>query len=451
VSLLSASAALEGTALPDCGERSGSVRLPLRLFAALTAILLLAGAFRVTGAPLTDTAEYRCYAVAFWSGSAAATAPGIGSVCATYLGAVPVSAFHTLPREYGALALAVFSLPLLGPPSLYPWIFAAAMLATVLGLALILHRVGPPGAGHAWLLYVMLGSAATAAARFDVIPAACTLLALIALRRGRHGWAYAALAAGTLLKLYPVLLLPLFLIESWRIRDRTPVLRGPAVFAAGIALPEGAVWLLNPASAAGPAAFLGGRCVQVESVPASLSALLALIRGQSLAFTYRYNSICQISPGLGALSLLCAVLALGGILATLVLYGRGRLSLGLAASLVLAVAMLGSKVFSPQYLLWIGPIYAWEYGMRDLRAFVGWSLVCLATTLCYPLAYTSLVLVALRTTPDTAVPLTAGLRNTLLCALVAVALLEAVLRPLLRPLLRPGYAPRTSPGSRAGV
>jgi uncharacterized membrane protein len=425
---------------------TGATRLPLWLFATLAVFLLLVGASRVMSAPYTDAAEYQCYALAFWGGSHAATVPS-AKVCAYYLSAAPAAPFHTLPREYGPLALLVFSLPLVGPSALYPWIFAFAMALIVVGLALLLQRVGTVGAGHSWLLYVMLGSMATAAARFDVVPAACTLLALVALRRGRQGWAYAALAAGTLLKLYPALLLPLFLIESWRGRHEKPLWRGPALFAGVVAVVEGCVALLNPAAVLAPLGFLQGRCVQVESLPATLAALGTLLRGHRPAFAYspQYNSICQMSPGLELFATLCTVLALAGIVGVVALHWRGRLSLGLAACLVLALAMLGSKVFSPQYVLWISPLVAWEYGLAELRAFLGWSLVCLATTLCYPLAYTSLLLVALHTIPDTAVPLTAGLRNALLIALVAVALTE-----VLRSRPAPDYAARTSPGSPSG-
>jgi len=115
-----------------------------------------------------------------------------------------------------------------------------------------------------------------------------------------------------------------------------------------------------------------------------------------------------------------------------------------------ALAMLGSKVFSPQYLLWISPLVACEFGLRDLRAFAGWCLVCLATTLCYPLSYTSLLLVAPHTTPDTAVPLTTGLRNTLLLGLVGAALTATILSQRRRPGCRPGCTARTSQGSRGG-
>ena len=128
-------------------------------------------------APFTDAAEYQCYALAFWHGSDAATVPS-AATCATYLGSTPLPAFATLPKEYGPLAIVVLSLPLLGSAGRYPWLFAAEMIAVVLGVALLLHRIAPVGAGRVWLLYVMLGSAAAAAARFDVVPAACTLLAL---------------------------------------------------------------------------------------------------------------------------------------------------------------------------------------------------------------------------------------------------------------------------------
>ncbi len=419
----------------------GPLRLPLWLFAALAVFLLLAGA----ASNHNDALEYQCYAVGFWHGLQANSIPSAVK-CASFLGQTSPAAFATLPREYGPLAMVVFSLPLLGPAGFYPWLLAAEMLAVVLALGVVLHRLGPFGAGHAWLLYVMLGSAATAAARFDVVPAACTLLALIALKRGHVTWGYLALAVGTLLKLYPVLLLPLFLIESWRQRRTVPLWRGPSVYAGSVALVEGLAWLLNPASVLAPLTFLQGRCTQVESLPATLSALIAAARSQPLAFNYGANSVCQISPALGALSLLCTGLAVVGVIAVVALFWRGTLSLGLAAILVLALAMLGSKVFSPQYVLWISPIVAWEFGLSNLRAFAGWCLVCLATTLCYPLSYTSLLLIALQTTPDIAVPITAGLRNALLLGLVGTAIGMAALNP--RRLQ--GYTARTSSGSRAG-
>ena len=417
------------------------LRPPLWLFAALAVFLLFAGAVR----GYIDAKEYQCYALAFWHGSRAATAPS-AAACAKYLGTTPAAAFFTLPKEYGPLAMGVFSLPLLGPAGLYPWLFAVEMLVIVLGVALLLHRVGPFGAGHAWLLYAMLGSAAVAAARFNVAPAACTLLALIALRRGRHGWAYLALAAGTLLKLYPALLLPLFLIESWRVRRTIPFWRGPGIYAACCAAVEGLAWLLNPASVLGPLTFMQGRCVQVESLPATLSALIALTRDQPLAFSNGSNSICS--------GLARTRRARGGLHRGGVWWASRRWSRCTGAG--------RSRWALPRSCCWrwrcwaegLQPaIPAVDQPARRLGVRPGqYARLCRLVprlrgddALLSPFVY-RLLLVALRTYPDKAVPITAGLRNVLLLGLVAATIVTVIVRQG----RRRGYAARTSRVSRAG-
>jgi hypothetical protein len=66
------------------------------------------------------------------------------------------------------------------------------------------------GPGPVWLC-ALPGAVFFALNRFDVLPALATALAFAALGRGRRGWAGAWLAAGVLLKLYPVLFVPVIL------------------------------------------------------------------------------------------------------------------------------------------------------------------------------------------------------------------------------------------------
>lgn len=398
-------------------------RIPLWVLLVIATLLLLTGASKGFGLPLVDVVEYQCYALAFWGGPSAVAAAHLYT-CPVYLGAIPPHPFAALPREYGPLALIPFSLPTLAPAAAYPWVFAGEMLLVIYAVAFILQRFGAPGAAHAWLFYGMLGSMATAAARFDIVPSACVVVALVALRRDRQKLAYAALAAGVLLKFYPLLLLPLFLIYTWRSRRGTPVKyewwrgwHGPVTFGGIIAAVYGLAALLDPARALDPLRFMGSRCVQVESLPATLSYLWTHLTGGGVSYIYSYNAICQQSAGLDPLATLCTVLALAGIALVVYLFWRGRVSFLLAASLTLCLAMIGTKVFSPQYLLWVSPLVALAYGLHA-RVFLAWGAVCLATTLCYPLAYGSLLLVPLHTTPQVLVPLTAALRNLLLAALV---------------------------------
>lgn len=398
-------------------------RIPLGLMLVLATPLLLIGAAKGFGLATVDVAEYQCYTRAFWGGSSAVAAAHL-SVCPVYLGTLPTGPFAILPREYGPLALVLFSPPALAPSNVYPWLFAAEMLAVVYAVTWLLLRFGAPYAAHAWLFYAMLGSMATALGRFDIVPSACVVVALVALRHDRQKLAYAALATGVLLKFYPLLLLPLFLIQTWRRRTAVPAWHGPVTFAGITAAVFGLAALLDPAHVLDPLRFMGSRCVQVESLPATLSFLWTRATGGSISSIYAFNAMCQQSTGLDPLATLCTLLAVGGIVLTAYLFWRGHVSLLLAAILTLCLTMVGTKVFSPQYLLWVSPLIALAYGLHS-RVFLAWGAVCLATTLCYPLSYGSLLLVPLHASPQDLVPVTAALRNLLLAALVVSILAQS--------------------------
>jgi hypothetical protein len=99
--------------------------------------------------------------------------------------------------------------------------------------------------------------------RYDLIPAALTVAALVALAHRRDALAGLALAVGVVTKLYPVVLLPLALAVCWR--------RGPARLVLGLAV---GVLPLVPLSLFWPwwgfASFHVDRGLQVESFAASL-------------------------------------------------------------------------------------------------------------------------------------------------------------------------------------
>ena len=396
---------------------------PLWLLSALALVLFVWTANR----NLADVNGYHCYALAFWGGrSAAATLPGASAPvplrsCLVALSTFPAAPFHALPLEYGPLALLVFLPPLILPMAWYNTGFFIEMALVAVALAWLLHRYGAPGSGHVWLVYALIGSMVLTAGRFDTLPATCVVIALIAARQGKLKWAYAALAVGTMLKLYPAALLPLLLIESWRARERELLWRGPAIFVAIVAVTETLATLINPASPMTPLSFMGARCVQVESMPAMLSALWAQLTGAHITYPYAYNSDCLQTTSTGAFALIAQGASLVGMALVFAQYWRRRLTLVLTAALTLALLILGSKVFSPQFLLWVSPLVAFEYG-ADAAVLLGWGSICLTTTLCFPLAYEGKFDPLLRQPTEIAVTLAAGVRNFAFTALTGAML-----------------------------
>ncbi|HEX8996671.1 MAG TPA: glycosyltransferase 87 family protein [Ktedonobacterales bacterium] len=397
------------------GGQLRPVRLPpLWIFALVAGVIFL----RAATFDIGDVANYHCYALAFWEGAQATRALPPHS-CLLPQSAYATLPFHTFPAEYGPLALALFLPPLLLPLSWYNVAFFVEMAIIIVGIAALLERFGPSGAGRIWLVYALIGSMALAASRFDVAPAACALIAVFTTQRKRLTWAYAALAVGTALKFYPVVLLPLLLIESWRERGHTPVWRGPAIFAAIVGVVEGVAFVMNPAAALAPLRFMSARCVQVESTPASLGYLFAHVTGAPLTYIYSFNAICEQTSTLPEAQVIALLVGVGGMAYAYAAYWRQRMSLGFAALLVVVSAVVASKVFSPQYLLWLSPLVALEYGV-DATALICWGLICLWTTLCFPLSYDGVLYRFVRQPPEALVPLTAGARNLLLVALTGL-------------------------------
>lgn len=420
---------MESPTLAQPAQDTAPLRLPLPppwLLWPLTpvvAALLVWAAFY----DIQDVNGYHCYALAFWGGRRAVSVLPTASVpfpygaCLVPVTALPLAPFHALPAEYGPLALLAFLPPLLVPTTWYNFAFFVEMALVVVALTWLLARYGAPGAGYLWLTYAMLGSMTLAAGRFDVLPATCVVIAIIAAQRGKLPLAYGALALGTLLKLYPAALLPLLLIESWRARDRAPLWHGPALFAGLVAVGEGLAATRSPTSLLSPFSFMSARCAQVESLPASLGYLWAQVTRAPLTYPYDFNSTCLQTPSLPAAEMITLALGMATLALAITLSWRRRLTLGQAALLVIAALILGSKVFSPQYLLWLSPLVALEYG-ADLAALLGWSIVCLITTFSFPFSYDGTLSQFFDQPSVTMISVTSTARNLALLALGGVML-----------------------------
>jgi hypothetical protein len=90
--------------------------------------------------------------------------------------------------------------------------YVLVMAAGLVGLMVVLARGYEPGhlPGPVWLA-ALPGAVFFALNRFDVLPALATALSFACLGRGRRAWGGAWLAAGVLLKVYPVVFAPVIL------------------------------------------------------------------------------------------------------------------------------------------------------------------------------------------------------------------------------------------------
>ncbi len=363
----------------------------------------------------TDGARYECYALTYWLGSSGEKLlPAVQCAFLHSTSAVQSQPpFHMLPLEYPPLTIVIFSLALIAPLYYYQLMFAILMALMTVFIYWLLLRYAPRGAGPVFALFVLIGAWATAEARFDLVPAALTLLCLIAAERKHWTAAYIALAFGFLLKIYPILFLPaLFIAEQhdaqtlsippqslsiqslpgelgrllhgirrWHWKNALiffAIIIGITVFFALFDFQGAVVSQLS---------YFANRPVQAEATGSALLWIGTLL-GFPIQVVFTYGSVNLISSLGEPVSLLFDVLLVLGYVYTIWLQWRGKMDVVQAFIAVLLVFIVTGKVFSPQYLIWIIPLLVYSGAYNRFWILI-WTGISLLTTLIYPYFYLS--------------------------------------------------------------
>ena len=351
-------------------------------------------------------------------------------------------AYRDFAVEYPPGALAVFYLPYLFSSSLagYGTAFTFEMLIfDILGMLMLVGAARRARISE-WFALIgytlaMVAIGSIMVQRFDMIPAVMTLGALFAFSRGNYKLAWGVLAIGTMTKLIPGLLAPLFLIYQWKQGGWRSLIPGLIVFAGVIlviALP-----FIAYSSHGFIASFTvqGRRPLQLESIYSSILLLLGSLGLISAVPVQGQISFDLVSSAAGPLAKY-PILFVG--LGLLLVYGLFYRSLRgmkreeinsrpeMLAQLfnysfaALVVFMVTNKVFSPQYMVWLYPLFPLVSGRFRSAIWVVFLTVACLTWYIYPIHYYDLV--------DTQqVPVDALFaRNTLLAFLAFLVLGEKV-------------------------
>ena len=284
---------------------------------------------------------------------------------------------HSLPKEYPAAALAVYLLPLLLP---FKYLIAFALIAALGTVALVLCSDGlpaHPGWSRRTTIYLLVGASAVVLGRYDVFPALATFLAVDAARKDKWGRAWAWGVVGGLLKLFPFLLLPGFLLAE-HARTGRWAFRRAAVACVPVALLACVESVLSPGSVLSPIRYELNRGFELESLSAGLTLLTGPLH---VKWKFQYGGweiFGAHHDPIAILVLLATILGIGAVWRYAAL---GRLSVEAASLAVLSVSVLGDKAFSPQYLIWLAPLWAYW----PLRR--GWLAAAALTTLVFPVLY----------------------------------------------------------------
>jgi hypothetical protein len=285
--------------------------------------------------------------------------------------------FHSLPKEYPAASVAVFLVPLLIP---LPYQLGFTLLATVATVALLLSSDGLdryPGWPRRAAIYFFVGTVAILFSRYDIFPTLAAFLAVEAARKASWGRAWTWAVLGGVLKLFPFLLLPGFLLAERARTGRWPV-RRLVVTCTPLALLASVQSLLSPGSLLSPILYEAHRGFMMASTAGSLTLLTDPLHVkwvsayQTLEIIGSYHTLISLSITVATLAGLCAIWRLAR---------TGRISVEATALAVFSVALLGDKVFSPQYPIWLVPFWAYW----PLRR--GWLASAALSTFVFPLSF----------------------------------------------------------------
>ena len=222
----------------------------------------------------------------------------------------------------------------------YHAIVTGMMLAFLYGTVVLLYRMLPTRKGTAFLL-LLPGPLYFAYNRFDIVPSFLTLLSLYYLHRHRSVAAAVWLGIAALAKWYPALLLPAFV--SYQLTT-TRRLDWKMILAFAVTC----LVILAPTAAAGgitavmlPYVLHSGRGAEWVSLPVLIQNIGAWVKVNINPTVLNYSVLaCSVVPA--ALSGFARIATFDGVLRW--------------ALIVVATFTLFSRIWSPQWVLWVLPL-----------------------------------------------------------------------------------------------
>jgi hypothetical protein len=234
--------------------------------------------------------------------------------------------------------------------------------------------------------------------QYDIFPAVMMLFSIYYFWLGRHKTSWLWLAFGILTKLYPALLVPLYALIYLRNRQFQTLLTGIGV------LVLTSLIMLSPFLISGPQHLMSlveyhsQRGIQVESAYGATLLLANQLGWTTISLQFNYGSwnvAGHLSDTISHLSIyLQALVFLIGyvFIWTQIKKGKSQFSrLGAYILLLLSALLFTSKVFSPQYIIWLLPVLALVFTRWRWVIWITFAVMGIFTYIIFPLNYFELL------------------------------------------------------------
>jgi len=284
--------------------------------------------------------------------------------------------------EYPPLALLFFLLPRL-VASTYP-VFAAVFEAEVLIFGLIglffIYSIARRLGKSPWklmLIYTIciLAIGPIVAQQFDIFPSVMVLFSLYYFWTGHQKISWVLLALGTLTKIFPVAIAPIFIFDYIHNRQYRQLRSGILTFAAICLVGALPFIIFGQDSIWNMVSYHAQRGLQLESTYSSFLILADKLGWTHVTLVFNFGSWNVISPLANALARASTFIVLIGILVSYwfiynqIRPGKSQFSrIGAYSILIICSVLITSKVLSPQYFIWLVPLVPlvfnrWRYAI----------------------------------------------------------------------------------------
>jgi uncharacterized membrane protein len=192
---------------------------------------------------------------------------------------------------------------------------------------------------------------------YDLFPALLTIAAVLAFLEGRERTTCVLLALAVATKVFPLVLLPLLLIETWEQGGRGAVRRALLWFGGVLVLVHLPFAVIGPGGLRFSYWVQLKRGLEVESLGGGI--LLVLDRLGLHSVTLRDTAVGSrdaVGALPDALAVVSSLVLVAAVLHVAWVYLRGRRDRVLAAAAAVTAFVAFNKVISPQYVVWLVPL-----------------------------------------------------------------------------------------------
>ena len=275
-------------------------------------------------------------------------------------------------------------------------ICGAAAIALV-AVTLVRDRAAPArlAAAAAFVALAPLALGSVVLTRFDLWPAALVAAALAALVSGRDRLALGALGVAIAAKVYPLVLLPIFVAFVWKRRGRREALVALAVAVGVVAALVLPFLALSPHGVWESSLRQTTRPLQIETLGSGLLLALHQVFGLHVTMVSSHGSQNLSGGAADALAIVQSVVEVAVLLAIWRWFSRGPAEPGRlfrASAAAVCTFVVFGKVLSPQFLIWLVPLVALVRGRRGLVAGAVLVACLVLTQLWFPYRYWRLAL-----------------------------------------------------------